>query len=260
MVEIAICIAVVAFALVAIVGVLPTGFMVQKQNREETIVNQDGNLWLEAIRGGAIGLDYLTNHVEYIEHLNRVGTLTNRTYFSLTGRADGNAAQPFRNGRDIVGLLTLPRYLTQGQTTLTNVARAYVRAISGSAAEKAPQNEIAFQYRLTVELAPFAAVQFIPGNQLNNSLTNFTAPGLGVDEYVARSNLFVRTRNLRDNLFDLRVTLDWPVVLNVAGRRAGPNRKEFRTLVDGTLIGTNVAYLDGRYLPLIQPSEYLRTQ
>ncbi|MHB1309622.1 MAG: hypothetical protein ACYC23_21335, partial [Limisphaerales bacterium] len=57
MVEIAICIAVVAFALVAIVGVLPTGFMAQKQNREETIVNQDGNLWLEAIRGGAIGLD-----------------------------------------------------------------------------------------------------------------------------------------------------------------------------------------------------------
>jgi len=55
MVEIAIALGVVAFALVAIIGVLPTGLTVQKQNREETIINQDGTLWLEAIRGGAIG-------------------------------------------------------------------------------------------------------------------------------------------------------------------------------------------------------------
>src|SRR5688572_11872570 len=36
MVEIAICIAVIGFALVAIVGVLPIGMQVQKDNREET--------------------------------------------------------------------------------------------------------------------------------------------------------------------------------------------------------------------------------
>ncbi|MCZ7639230.1 MAG: prepilin-type N-terminal cleavage/methylation domain-containing protein [Verrucomicrobia bacterium] len=55
MVEIAISIAIVAFALVAIIGVLPTGFDVQRRNRENTIINQEGSLWLEAIRSGAWG-------------------------------------------------------------------------------------------------------------------------------------------------------------------------------------------------------------
>jgi hypothetical protein len=66
MVEIAISIAIVAFALVAIIGVLPTGFDVQRQNRENTIINQEGNLWLGARWSGAWGLDYLTNHVDVI--------------------------------------------------------------------------------------------------------------------------------------------------------------------------------------------------
>ena len=57
MVEIAIAIAVIGFALVAIIGVLPTGLQVQRDNREETIINQDGTYWLQAIRNGAAGSD-----------------------------------------------------------------------------------------------------------------------------------------------------------------------------------------------------------
>jgi len=41
MVEIAIALAVIAFALVAIIGVLPIGMNVQRDNRAETIINQD---------------------------------------------------------------------------------------------------------------------------------------------------------------------------------------------------------------------------
>jgi hypothetical protein len=41
MVEIAISLAVIGFALVAIIGVLPRGLRVQRENREETIINQD---------------------------------------------------------------------------------------------------------------------------------------------------------------------------------------------------------------------------
>src|SRR3954466_2814828 len=72
MVEIALCIAVVAFALVAILGVLPTGMTVQKDNRDDGVINQDGRYWLEAIRSGARGLDDITNFVESI-------TITNLT-------------------------------------------------------------------------------------------------------------------------------------------------------------------------------------
>jgi len=41
MIEIAICLGVIGFALVAIIGILPTGMSVQKDNRQETIINQD---------------------------------------------------------------------------------------------------------------------------------------------------------------------------------------------------------------------------
>ena len=52
MIEIALCIAVVAIAMVAIIGVLPAGLNVQKQNREESLLTQDAELLLNALRGG----------------------------------------------------------------------------------------------------------------------------------------------------------------------------------------------------------------
>ena len=60
MVELAICLGIIAFALVAIIGVLPIGINVQKDNREETIINQDGMYWMEAIRSGATGMNDLS--------------------------------------------------------------------------------------------------------------------------------------------------------------------------------------------------------
>ena len=57
LVEIAISLAVIAFALVAIIGVLPTGMQVQRDNREETIINQEATYFATAIRNGARGLD-----------------------------------------------------------------------------------------------------------------------------------------------------------------------------------------------------------
>src|SRR5208283_3872857 len=63
MIEIAISLAVIGFALVAILGVLPLGMNVQKENREETIINQDATVFMNAIRNGARGMDDLTNYV-----------------------------------------------------------------------------------------------------------------------------------------------------------------------------------------------------
>src|SRR6478736_229755 len=54
MIEIAICLAVIGFALAAIVGVLPLGMNVQRENREETIINQDASVFLNAIRNGEL--------------------------------------------------------------------------------------------------------------------------------------------------------------------------------------------------------------
>ena len=41
MIEIALCLAIIGFALVAIIAVLPRGLSVQQENREETIIGKD---------------------------------------------------------------------------------------------------------------------------------------------------------------------------------------------------------------------------
>ena len=47
----------------AIIGVLPLGMNVQRDNREATVINQDATFFIEAIRNGARGMDDLTNYV-----------------------------------------------------------------------------------------------------------------------------------------------------------------------------------------------------
>ncbi|MBI5775567.1 MAG: hypothetical protein HZA89_17755 [Verrucomicrobia bacterium] len=66
MIEIAISIAVVAFALVAIMGVLPTGLNVQRDNREETIINQDAAYILQALRSGTTNLPLFLRNIDMI--------------------------------------------------------------------------------------------------------------------------------------------------------------------------------------------------
>lgn len=62
MVEIALALAVIAFALVAIIGILPTGLNIAQLSREESIVNRDGTYLLEALRNGAQGMVDLSDY------------------------------------------------------------------------------------------------------------------------------------------------------------------------------------------------------
>src|SRR6202167_2126854 len=83
MIEIATAIGVIGFALVAIIGILPAGMNVQKDNSEDTLIAQDAAYFMDAIRNGATvvrvsrntlevtnsarSLDYLTNYVQTIQ-------------------------------------------------------------------------------------------------------------------------------------------------------------------------------------------------
>ena len=51
MIEVALCLAIMGFALVSILLVLPSGMNTQRDTRQETIINQDATVLLEAIRG-----------------------------------------------------------------------------------------------------------------------------------------------------------------------------------------------------------------
>lgn len=223
MVEIAISIAIVAFALVAIIGVLPTGFDVQRRNRENTIINQEGSLWLEAIRSGAWGLNYLTNHVDAISVPGvPAGGQQNPRVFGSTGG--------FRTGREIIGLLTQPSVVDR-RRVYDRPVTAFVRALTGSAGEKSPKNDFAFSYRLTSALRPFSATA--PAH------TNYTAPNLTPEDTLQRSNLWVRALAMQATTYELSLVLEWPVYLMNNQTRVGNNRKVFRTLVNAGLATTN---------------------
>ena len=122
LVEIALCLAIIGFALVAIIGVLPTGLNVQRENREETIIVQDANYFLDAIRNGARGLDDLTNYVEAITNywtdyqpimgLLPVGfpdgSTPTRYTNDLASTATVASGNVITNGERIIGLLSTP--------------------------------------------------------------------------------------------------------------------------------------------------------
>lgn len=254
MIEIAIAIAVVAFALVAIMGVMPTGLRVQQENREDTIVNQDGNVWLHAIRSGALGMDYLTNHIELIEVRNQLLNQTATNLYSVAVYEQGRVTGQLRAGREIVGLLSTPRYqLDNRDRWTTNFVRAYVRAISGAASEKLGghnegHTEFGFLYRMTVEVVPY--------NPAAGLDTNLSVANLPPEVIRGRTNLIARAYNLQANLFDVRVAMDWPVtLLPNQTPRIGNNRREFRTLVSGAMAATNSVPL-GRPLYFLQPAQF----
>lgn len=71
MAEIAIALGVIAIALIAIIGILPSGLQVQRDNREETIINQDSRLLLQAIKtGGRDGVSDIGSFVRRVDGTN----------------------------------------------------------------------------------------------------------------------------------------------------------------------------------------------
>ena len=64
--EVVLALAVVAFGLIAVLGVLPIGLNTTRDNRDETMIVQDAEYWLHAIRGGRLGVESL-NNVEWVQ-------------------------------------------------------------------------------------------------------------------------------------------------------------------------------------------------
>jgi hypothetical protein len=127
MVEIAIALAVIAFALVAIIGVLPSGLQVQKESRERTIINEDARYFLDAIKTGAHDIQDLTNFVQAVS----VGPYVYSN---------------FNSGWEIIGLLSTP-------TPTNSPNQAFVRAVTGSAVDRsATTTDFSFQYGMFVEV------------------------------------------------------------------------------------------------------------
>ena len=214
MVEVALSLGIIAFALVAIIGVLPSGMKVQRENREETIVYQDSEYLLEGIRSGAKGLDDLTNYVESITIQS--GNGRPRTYTNNVFNPGGFL--PLTNGLQIISLLTTPKVeWFNNNTYQINKVTAQMRSISGRALDQSPSmRDFAFRYQLTAEVI---AVTNVPP---------LTSTGLSRTEAL-------RTLNLLQNLYEVRLTTRWPLVQRANTWGVGRYRRTASTLVSGEL-------------------------
>jgi type II secretory pathway pseudopilin PulG len=262
MIEIAISLAIIGFALVAIIGILPQGMTVQKENRQETIINQDMSMFLEAIRNGGRGFDDLTNYVTaitnnwtiYSDSAPPASHVDAHTYNGAW--SDGKViGSEITNGLRIIGLLSTPRYIdttplnSKAIFFRSNYIVAYVRSMSGQAGEKFPQTntvmqDLAFGYRLMPEIAPYTYYE--------PAWTNYTQPGLSAFEVVARSNYWRVASTVQTNLCDLRLTFRWPTFPN---GKVGNDRQIFRTVAGGHLLLTNNLTMP---LWFFQPSTYVK--
>ncbi len=240
MIEIAIAIGVIGFALVAIIGILPTGLNVQKDNREDTIINQDANFFMQAIRNGAVisnypsfgelvpyapSLDFLTNYVEGVE----VTSVLNgaETVYDYTNRV-GEGHPFFPLGGGLLGLLTTPHFLVGNLTTAlsqngfgqTNYVRAWVRGINGPATTQNGSNSVvAFRYIMDVQISPFVSFP----TEVITSLTDASVS----------TNRLKNAQYLCHNLYEAQLTFHWPVLAN---GHPGPNHQTFRGLIAGHMI------------------------
>ncbi len=234
MIEIAICLAIIGVALVGIIGVLPYGMNTQRDNRQETVIGQDANHLIELIRNGARGADDLTNYVFAITNAvtfyDGNGVPSAPDVYGYTFLASSKNQAPIshfydlKQGTNIIGLLSTPEFYTNlfggvGMRPIPNVFHggfsnhvvAYVRSISGLAAEKPPQDnqimrEDTFTYRLFVVNAPIVQDSNTV-NQINNRL-------------------------LGASFHELRLTFLWPLLPN---GKTGSGRQPFRTAIAGDL-------------------------
>ena len=281
MIEIAICLAIIGFALVAIIGVLPYGMNTQRDNREETVINQDATVLLEAIRSGSQGADNLTNSVyaitNYMGYFNNLGNQTGSGSFGYTyyGATSNNVAYDFHrltNGANIIGVLSTPQFVDNnnravsdinGVSYTSNHITAYVRSISGLAAEKPPQDnpimrDDSFTYRVycvNAAMALFSPPLWVAGAYNVGDNVSYVLNGQ-VSYWVAISafessdkktlppqptdvpNASVRwqrnfyPQELADNMHELRLTFLWPQLPN---GNVGGGRQTFRASVAGQL-------------------------
>jgi type II secretory pathway pseudopilin PulG len=275
MIEIAIAIGVIGFALVAVIGILPTGMNAQKDNREDMTISQDAPIFMDAIRNGASltnfgevnqGLDFLTNYVEEI---------------TLIGFTNGVQAPPsytetytknFRNGSQIVGLLSTPEGLYVSSSNYT-ITRAFVRSLSGAAVQQNGANlATTFRYQMDVEIVPFVNVapdttnysEYVRAGYSTNSpeVLNRYYRYLELDPFPsftlpvpAVTNLPYGVGALAFSCFDVKLRFSWPVIAGPNGYIVGPNHQTYRTTVASSIL-PGIALNDGAQLWFFQPQSY----
>jgi type II secretory pathway pseudopilin PulG len=262
MVEIAMAIGVIGFALVAIVGILPAGMGVQQSNREDTIISQDAPYFMDAIRSGCVlnttrygvanqNLDFLTNYVEKIYYVTNFYTPKNGVSHATNSTIFNNTMSGW-SGSNIVALLSTPESPYANLYEYLSTV-AIVRSMSGPAVQQNGANlATAFRYQMTVEIAPYVNFEY--------DSTNFDAPDLDTNQIALRYLRWMEATPLYNNLYDIRLRFAWPVYENGTNITVGPNAQTYRSQIAARLVQTT-AYINGEAFPAwsFQPLSYSNT-
>ncbi len=246
--ELALCIAVIGLALTAIMGVLPSGMNVQRQNREDTMVAQDAQFLMEAIRGGAVGIPDLTNHVDYIIW-RRSGAVSGLEFYRGPNFSDALPGEvvPLTASWQVLALMSMPRYELTPQGVVENFVQAQFRSLGGAFTEKPYRAgtgrpdpgrlETALRYLVTVENLSNGATNLamrwttVPGHVASPTRPYIAFAG---QTNLVQSNLLARQQlQLERSLNDLSLTFQWPVFRVGNEFRTGNSRKVFRSQVMG---------------------------
>jgi len=173
MIEIAIALGIIGFALVAIIGILPAGLQVQRDNKEDTIINQEGTYFMEAIRNGAQDMAHLNGFVDFVE----IRQISDRTAVRTENAPPGD---------QLVSFLSRPSDWQLRNASEPLEVRAVIQPSSGSAVEN---SEVGFRYQLIVKNYAFT----------NSSLSYSPLLAAGLSNYVREVRLEFRWPVLSGN-------------------------------------------------------------
>lgn len=252
MIEIAISLAIVAVAMVAILGILPAGLSVQQENREDTIIDQEAEYYMNVIRNSGMGVGplFIGSHVEQIS-ITRTNNLTGAS-FDVLYNQNSTTGLGFNWGSrqvvrkllstpswDLGSLEFIPDAVFDPQTGINIeeqfIVKAAVKSITGTAVElTSTHNEGGFRYEMTVSLHPVITPALFSGygidagpSQVFLNLQESGLPGQGE---------LLRQAGLNANLWELELTMRWP--LNYIDRQAGTyvlgnNKRTYRSVMAG---------------------------
>lgn len=241
MVEIALAIGILGIALVAIVGVLPVGLNVQKENREDTLIEQEGDFFMNVLvnsqdfgRDSILGTGQrrLTNVVDQI-NVRYIDLETGLVTSDVTyDRGNTSGLVAGWNPRTVIGLLSRPYWTRDTWHTQRVETRAVARASVGSAMEQTPLFEdFAFHYEMLVKIHPYSSPYEMGGDSsLREEMVELGPFG--------ERELF-RQESLMNNLYQVTLEIRWPVTgAHDAGGAytVGNNKRVFRRYVSGSLI------------------------
>lgn len=234
MVEIALAIAIVAFALVAIIGVLPTGLQVQRENREETILTQEAQLWLNLLTRSTTEIGYIIKHVELVE---RVSSQSRNRFLPNID---------YHTSDELLGLLTYPTDLGGNNLDMNRHSIAYVRAINSPLTDQS-SSLLGIQFSINTNTAfRYKLICRILNPPVSYTLnTNINEVNIPEELKLLRSVNLKKTLLIRNFTHHILLEFYWPVYLvgdpNSEGANAyriGRNKKVYEKLCNGTTLAT----------------------